>query len=56
MITTDKINEIKQEISILNDSSYTTTDGGIESTLLLNIKKSSFDFIMNQIIDILDEV
>lgn len=56
MITVDKINEIKQEINILLDSAYNTNDYGIDSTLLVKIKKSSFDFVMNQIIDILNEV
>lgn len=55
MLPVDKRNEIILEIKTLIDCSYNTNDYGIASTVLLDIKKSSFDFIMNQLIEILEE-
>ena len=52
----DKINEIKQEISLLIASAHKRDHGGIESTLLIDIKPSSFEFVMNQITDLLDQI
>ena len=52
----NKINEVKQEISLLIASAHKRDHGGIESTLLIDIKPSSFEFVMNQVLDILNEV
>ena len=56
MLTVDKRNEVILEIKTLIDCAYKTNDYGAPSTVLLHIKKSSFDFVMNQIIEILEEV
>ena len=56
MITVDKRNEIILEIKTFQDCAYNTDDYGAKSTVLLDIKKSIFDFVMNQIIEILEEV
>lgn len=56
MITIDKRNEIILEVKTMMDSAFNTDNYGPTSTVLLDIKKSSFDFVMNQIIEILEEV
>ena len=56
MITTDDIKEVKKQISLLVSVMQKEDFDGYESTVLIDIKPSSFEFVMNQIVDILNEV
>ena len=51
----DRINETKQMISLLIASAHKRDHGGIESTLLTDIKPSSFEFVMNEVLSLLNE-
>lgn len=56
MITTDKIKEIREEISLLISVSQKEYFDGYTSTVLIDVKPESFEFVMNQIIELLDQI
>lgn len=56
MITTDKIKEIKEEIRLLISVAQKEDFDGYTSTVLIDVKPDSFEFVMNEINELLDQI
>lgn len=56
MYNPNKIEEVKKEISLLISVMQKEEFDGYDSTVLIDVRTSSFEFVMNQILDILNEV
>ena len=56
MITTDTIKEIRQEIIQLKALSQKEDFDGYTSTVLIDVKPESFEFVMNQILEVFDRI
>ena len=56
MITTDEIKTIKDEITLLKSLAQKEDFDGYTSTVLIDVKPESFEFVMNQITNLLDQI